>query len=345
MDSLLESLSQVALESDASSRRWRHLLGRLRFRHLQLLVTLSQHSSLRAAAGVMNLTQPSLSKALAELESMLGCALFVRLPRGLQPTAEGLLAMQSAQVLLAELSHLHQDTLTNPTRMTVTIRLGVPLFVVRSHVPVLLHALSQQTSEAHLHLHEGSVPALVASLREGRLDALITSYAAEIGRYGDELCFEKLDEVALEAIAPGDSPLAQRQNLSLGTLCHERWILPKPGSMVRRQIDQAFAAAGQLTPVPWVQSSNPMTNVYLVAQGHGLSMVPASFLDGPSGHLHVARLDLDRPLPRGPVALIYRRAVTHPRVQLLRQALGLPEHRLSGATEGTTRPEDNPRLG
>ncbi len=59
-------------------RRWRHLLGKLRFRHLQLLANVHARGSLHAAAEAMHLTQPSLSKALAEVEAAFGFPLFER---------------------------------------------------------------------------------------------------------------------------------------------------------------------------------------------------------------------------------------------------------------------------
>lgn len=321
MNSQIESPKagpDVAHEDDA--RRLRHLVGRLRFRHVQLLVTLQRVGSLHAAAEAMSLTQPSLSKALAEVEAMLGCALFVRGPRGLRATAEGALAVQSAQLLLAELAHLHQATLAAPA--AVTIRLGVPPFVARSHVPRLLERLAAQPTLARLQLHEGRVPALVQGLLDGRLDALISSYASEIGDFGPELRYEKLYDSELVVIAPRRSPLARRGRLPWSALLGERWILPESASMVRRLIDQTFAAAGHLTPEPWVESSNPVTNLRLVATGQGVSAVPEDLLDGPEA-AQVARLTMRTRLPRGPVALIHRRAVDHPRVRLLRQALGL----------------------
>ena len=56
----------------------RQLTGKLRFKHLQLLVTLDRVGSLHAAAHELNLTQPTLSKALHEVESAFGQALFTR---------------------------------------------------------------------------------------------------------------------------------------------------------------------------------------------------------------------------------------------------------------------------
>lgn len=65
------------------------LLSRLRFKHLQLLLALHQGGSLRAAASLMHLTQPALSKALGEIEAAFGVTLFLRNARVLEPTAQG----------------------------------------------------------------------------------------------------------------------------------------------------------------------------------------------------------------------------------------------------------------
>ncbi|XXQ56132.1 LysR family transcriptional regulator [Xenophilus aerolatus] len=81
---------------DSAPAALRRLLGRLRFRHLQLLVALDRGGSLRAAAAVLHLTQPALSKALGEVESAFGFKLFTRGARGLTPTPQGALVVQGA---------------------------------------------------------------------------------------------------------------------------------------------------------------------------------------------------------------------------------------------------------
>ncbi len=334
MNSQMESL--VTDSAAEHARRLRHLLGRLRFRHLQLLVTLQRVGSLHGAAQAMSLTQPSLSKALAEVESMFGCALFVRGPRGLRPTTEGALAIQSAGLLLAELEHLHRATLVAPA--AVTIRLGVPPFVAGSHVPLLLDRLARQASGVRLQLHEGRVPALVQDLRSGQLDALISSYAAEIGEFASELVYEKLYDTELVVIAARRSSLARRRHVVWSALRSERWILPESASSVRRLVDEAFALSGLLAPEPWVESSNPVTNLRLVAAGHGISAVPVELLDDPAAAAHVARVNVATRLPRGPVALIHRRAVDHPRVRLLRESLGLAREQAPEVALGHARP-------
>ena len=322
MNSLNESLRDGEPVDAGAAVPLRHLIARLRFRHLQLLVVLHQRGSLHAAAEAMNLTQPSLSKALAEIEAMLGRALFVRGPRGLRATADGVLVIQSAALMLAELQHLHQASLAAPAAMT--IRVGMPPFVAHRYMPTVLQQLAQAPIAVRLQLHEGRVPALAQALRAGELDALLSSYTTEIGAAAGELRYEALLDSELVVVAPRDSPLARHRRLPWSALLGERWILPESASMVRRIIDQAFAAAGHLTPEPWVESSNPVTNLRLVAAGQGISAVPSDLLDDAATAASVARLALRTRLARGPVALIHRRAVNNPRVDMLRWALGLP---------------------
>jgi LysR family pca operon transcriptional activator len=52
--------------------------GRVKLRHLQCFLAVADQGSLQKAATRLAITQPAVSKTLAELEDMLGVALFVR---------------------------------------------------------------------------------------------------------------------------------------------------------------------------------------------------------------------------------------------------------------------------
>ena len=81
----------------------KHLLARLRFRHLQLIAEVERTGSLSRAADALSLTQPALSKALKEVEGMMGFEIFHRGTRGLQKTAQGAVVVNGA---VAEISGL-----------------------------------------------------------------------------------------------------------------------------------------------------------------------------------------------------------------------------------------------
>lgn len=85
------------------------IMSRLHARHLRLLIELDEHRSLLGAASSVGLTQPGASKALQEIETTFGTALFTRTNRGLEPTAAGYCAIRYARVVQTDISNLRHD--------------------------------------------------------------------------------------------------------------------------------------------------------------------------------------------------------------------------------------------
>src|SRR3546814_8145828 len=69
------------------------IMTRLKLRHLTLLRNIALHGSLTRVAQETGVSQPAITKALAEIESLFGASLFIRSGRGLKPTAMGELAI------------------------------------------------------------------------------------------------------------------------------------------------------------------------------------------------------------------------------------------------------------
>lgn len=297
------------------------LVTRLRFRHLRLITELRRGGSLRAAAQALNLTQPALSKALGELEGAFGFALFTRTARGVAPTARGEVAVRGAEMLLAELAHLRIEAAAGGS-VAAVVRVGAPPFVAQGYLPAVLARLAQRDPPVRVNLLEERVPLLLEALASGQLDALVTSYPAQMPELGGvQLQFEKLFDAEFFVIAPPGHPLTRARQVGWQRLAAEPWVMPAPTSMLRRLIDQGFLQAGLVPPVPIVESTSPVTNVQLVAAGLGLSAAPAATVRHELAIGRVKRVRVAPAIAPGPVALICRAGVANPRVELLRKAL------------------------
>lgn len=297
----------------------RHLFARLRFRHLQLLVALKSTGTLMAAARLLNVTQPAMSKALREVEAVFGFALFVRGARGLAPTPQGEIAIRGAALLLEELAHVGAEASSDPAR--TVLRIGAPPFVAQGYLPAVLARLVGE--HVRVQLEEERVPLLLRSLLDGRLDALITSYPAEMPESAAQLRYENLFDVESAVIAPPGHHLVASRRVSWRQLAREAWILPSRVSMLRRVLEEMFRQAGVAAPVPVVEALSPVTSMRMVAGGLGLCAAPVAVLAEALAAGKVCRLRVSPVISAGPVALIYRAAPESPRVALLRQALGL----------------------
>lgn len=297
------------------------LVSRLRFRHLRLIVELRRGGSLRAAAQGLHLTQPALSKALGELEGAFGFPLFTRTARGVTPTARGEVAVRGAEMLLAELAHLRVEAAAGDA-VAAVVRIGAPPFVAQGYLPAVLARLAQSEPPVRVQLLEERVPALLEALAGGQLDALVTSYPAQMPELGGvQLHFEKLFDAEFFVIAPPGHPLTRARQVDWQRLAAEPWVMPAPTSMLRRLIEQGFLQAGLVPPLPIVESTSPVTNVQLVAAGLGLSAAPAATVRHELAIGRVRRVRVAPAIAPGPVALICRAGVPNARVELLREAL------------------------
>jgi LysR family transcriptional regulator of abg operon len=304
----------------------KHLLARLRFRHLQLLTEIERTGSLSKSAAVLSLTQPALSKALKEVEAMLGFPIFSRGSRGLQKTPQGEIVLRGASLLIRELQHLHVEAKSaGPTgKVGGILRLGAPAFLSVTFIPQVVARLTRLSPPLAVSLSESNVPSLVEALSGGTLDALITVYnaGAMAAASNRGARFEKFAEAPYVVIAPSAHPLARLRKVSWKTLSTAPWIMTCKPSLARYFAEDSFRSHGVEPPSPLCETVSPVTSAYMVAEGIGISNVPAVIAREAEARGGVRRVSLDVPQPNAMLGLVYRSvAASDPRIAALRNAV------------------------
>jgi hypothetical protein len=109
----------------------RVLRSNLKLRHLQLLVVLDQFRHLGRAAEFLSLTQPAVSKTLAEIERLFGVSLFDRSTRGTEPTPYGAAVVRFARSVLADYERTRDELAAVAAGATGRVRVGA--MVVATH--------------------------------------------------------------------------------------------------------------------------------------------------------------------------------------------------------------------
>lgn len=306
-----------------------HLLARLRFRHLQLIAEVERTGSLSRAATALSLTQPALSKALKEVEGMLGFEVFHRGTRGLQKTEQGAIVVNGAMLLIRELIHLQAEAEVagGDGGLAAVLRLGTSAFLAVGLLPPVIARLTALAPPLAVWLREDTVPRLFDALLEGELDALVTLYNADVmAAAGREVRFEKISEERYVVIAPTGHRLARARAVSWEALAEARWVFTRKPSLARVFVEDSFRRHGLAPPAPLCETDGPVTAARLVAAGVGLSSVPESTARDALKNKTVSLVKLTAPQPSATLGLVYRLASSeHPRISLLRQALPLGE--------------------
>src|SRR5215510_15174538 len=150
-------------------------------RQIQYAVAVADTLSFRRAAERCNVSQPSLSAQVAEMEAALGVPLFERDRRGVLITAAGHeLVARARRVLLEaddfiEAAHRFVDPLAG------TLRIGVIPTIGPYLLPRVVPVLNKAYPRLMLIWIEDKTEVLVRSVGHGELDAALLALEADLG--------------------------------------------------------------------------------------------------------------------------------------------------------------------
>ncbi len=223
-----------------------YLRGDLKPRHLHLLVALDDLRNIGKAAGKANVTQPAISKALADLERGLGVKLFERTARGVNPTVYGECLIRHARTMLDELEQTRDELRGLVTGTSGKVCVGALSSTVNTLLPQSLALLKSRSPGTNVLVRENTQEVLLPDLWNGKLDLLIGRLPATHAARGLE---EKiLFSQPVSIVAGRRHPLSHRKTVRWADLKHYSWMLPPMGTLLRDPVEKAFEEHG--IPLP-----------------------------------------------------------------------------------------------
>jgi len=289
----------------------RRLNSRLKMRHLVLLLQIRQHGSLTRVAGQLATSQPAVTNALAEMESMFGGALFERSSRGMTPTALGNVVLARAEAMLHDLDHLARDIESVVAGHATRLHIGVIPFISGRTLAAAIQLTQERLPQRlTMSIHEATSDALMPLLRDHTLDIVIGRASSTVDLA--QLRFEVLHQQKPRLIASRRlAARLARTRLPWDKLVELDWILGAPHTPIREQIADIFLQAGVAPPVPIVESyTSRLIGEMIVANENAVSIVPADIAEELVHFAGVAIVPytLDWTLP--PVAMFTRAGTT-----------------------------------
>lgn len=272
-------------------------------RKLSLFLAVVDHGSFTKAAAANYLSQPGLSKAVAELEREVGAQLFDRVGRRLRLTAAG-------QALVAPARQVLRDVATAETAVAAVNHLETGSVVVgclptltTDPLAVVIGAFRRAHPGVQVYLAAPEDPAdLLSMIRTGTVELAFTEAPVPAGLVGHPLGSQELVAILPPGGAPPRAPLTLRQ------LAAHPLVVTPPGTSSRRVLDEALASAGIGLTIA-VETAQREAVLPLVVAGAGAALVPAPVAEA-AAHQVVAA-PLRPPLTRS-IALALRDAPLSP---------------------------------
>ncbi|MFO1327234.1 MAG: LysR substrate-binding domain-containing protein [Rubrivivax sp.] len=297
----------------------RVLRSNLRLRHLQLLVALDQFRHLGRAAGFLSLTQPAVSKTLAEIERLFGVPLFTRSTRGTEPTAYGESVVRFARGVIADYERTRDELAAVAAGAAGRVRVGA-MGVAGRWVARAVTRFKAGAPQATVLVEEGDLMRLLPRLRLGELDLI--AGRLEPGYAAPDLVTEPLaDEPMVLVVAPGHA-LARRRRPGWAEVAACPCVLPPPYASLRVKLDQQFHRHGLHPPADVIESASYRMQLAFLHERRAVGVLARGEAQHAQaqGLLRVLPIAVDVELP--PVGLVSLRGRSaSPGVLQLAQAL------------------------
>lgn len=242
-------------------------MGEITLRQLEYFIAIIDAGSVTAASRQVNVTQATVSMAIAQLERRLGTDLLIRhRAKGIAPTRAGREFAARARQILAMTADLEHSATVGDTEMSGHLAIGCVSSLSPQLVPSLAMHFEREHPQVTFNYQEGSAGDLQAALIGGVLDIAVVFSRQTI----DAVEAIELTEVVLKIMLPSSHPLGDRPEISFTEVAHESAILIDIPPSRDRSIE-FMRAAGVEPRIKWT-SANLATVTALVARGLGYSL-------------------------------------------------------------------------
>lgn len=237
-------------------------------RDLRAFLAVVDCGSLGRAALVVNMTQPSLSRRIHELEARLGAALFERHSKGMALTAAGETLLDHARLLVFEMEQAETALAELSGMQRGTLRLGAVAAVCRDAVPRALAAMAREFPDISIDLFEAPDSELAEALLERRVDLVVASGKLE----GEDI--EVVDDFPVRDRFTPCSRGGGHTDPDIDDLLQRPWVMLRRGRTPRQMFEELVVAAGRKLPRIAIETNSVGAQIALVANSDMLGWLP-----------------------------------------------------------------------
>lgn len=249
-------------------------------RHIRAFRAIMQTGSTVEAARLLEVSQPSISRLLAEFEAATGERLFIRANGRLTPREVAEQILPDVERTLAGVEGL----LSKVDRSAMPLRIAAPAGVVTQIIGPAVRRLHIDRPGQRIVAEIMSYYEIVGAVASGRVEIGFVKAPVE----HPALDTSALVTVGTDVVLPHDHALARKASIDPDDLRAEKLILLGRNRPFRVQLDQIFLQAG-IRPEILIETQAVSAACSFVREGLGVTIANALLARGEAGNGLVCR--------------------------------------------------------
>lgn len=262
------------------------------FQDLHAFIAVAETQSFSAAAERLHLTQPAVSKRVANLEERLSHRLFDRIGRGVGLTDAGRTLLPYAQATLSQLDDARHALSHLDGEVSGRLRIGTSHHIGLHRLPPVLRRFSEDYPKVELDIHFMDSELACEAVLAGKLElGIVTLPTGTL----PQLATRRIWPDPLSVVVGAQHPWARHRRLPIEMLAQLPALLPDEGTYTHRIVRAALAERG-IEPQVRLATNYLETLKMLVGIGLGWSVLPHSMVDSQLRAIPVPGLRMHREL-------------------------------------------------
>ncbi|WP_442595189.1 LysR family transcriptional regulator [Parapusillimonas sp. JC17] len=244
---------------------------RITIRELDVFAAVADGLSFSKASEQLNISQPSLSATVRNLEETLGTRLFDRHTRSVALTPVGHELALIAKQLLTDFDHAFDRMSDIIDGKVGTLTIAASPSVMSGFLPGALKEFRKAHPRIEVQLHEEVFEQCIGMLRAEKVEVALTPRKAD----AEDLLQYALFEDRLILVCRNDHPLAQFDSVQWRQIMRYEQIALKAASNVRQLIEQEYQRHGIQAKILY-EVERVSSMISFISQGHGVGILPYS---------------------------------------------------------------------
>lgn len=240
----------------------------MEIRILRYFLTVVREESITKASEVLHITQPTLSRQLAQMEEEIGVKLFDRGTRKIRLTNEGILLRRRAEEILQLVDKTERELTEQEEQIEGKVSIGCGEIASVQLLPELIRSFHRKYSLVTFDIFTATADLVREQMDKGLLDLGLLLEPIEIAKYEFIRMNRKERWVVL---MPPNDPLAQKEFVTADDLAELTLIFPR---RIQMQSELASWFGSCYKNLNVLLTSNLSTNgAIMVSQGLAYSLV------------------------------------------------------------------------
>ncbi|MCJ2180734.1 LysR family transcriptional regulator [Novosphingobium album (ex Hu et al. 2023)] len=240
-------------------------------RGLRVFLAVCRANSITGGARLLNISQPSVSNAIAQLERAAGAVLFERSRNGITLTPAGEALQVRAEAMENLLIDAEAQMRLAGARISGPLRIGGTPGALVSLLPASVAKLEDRIGQFDLRVVERPDADLGEMLRRGEIELAFVTTGLEAPPDDMEELTASQDPFAL-IVGPANHDLPGE--VSLRDVAGMPWVLPEARGAFRRQVDALFMAAEVAVPQGAIRCDSLLSTKAIVRGSRRITVLP-----------------------------------------------------------------------